>query len=104
MAQTVTIDLVLTVQKPDLGERAMGAVFANGDTTALVREAIEDLSDSKDLSPSHVYANILRTAIQRGLVLDNLHLGDVLVALRNAGFSVSSRTGLISCTESLPVP
>ena len=24
MAQTVTIDLVLTVQKPDLGERAMG--------------------------------------------------------------------------------
>ncbi len=100
----VTIDLVLTVQKPDLGERAMGAVFANGDATALVREAIEDLSDSKDLSPSHVYANILRTAIQRGLVLDNLHLGDVLVALRNAGFSVSSRTGLISCTDSLPVP
>ena len=82
----------------------MGAVFANGDAAALVREAIEDLSDSKDSSPSYIYANILRTAIQRGLVLDNLHLGDVLVALRNAGFSVSSRTGLISCTESLPVP
>ncbi len=95
----VTMDLVLTVQKPDLGERATSAVFANGDTTALVRGAIEDLSDSQDLSPSHIYANILRTAIQRGLVLDNLHLGDVLVTLRNAGFSVSPRTGLISRVE-----
>ena len=95
----VTIDLVLTVQKPDLGEQATSAVFANGDTTALVREAIGGLSDSQDLSPSHIYANILRTAIQRGLVLDDLHLGDVLVALRNAGFSVSPRTGLISRVE-----
>ena len=95
----VTIDLVLTVQKPDLGEPAMSAVFAIGDTAALVREAIEDLSDSKDSSPSYIYANILRTAIQRGLVLDDLHLGDVLVALRNAGFSVSPRTGLIGRVE-----
>ncbi len=95
----VTIDLVLTVQKPDLGEPAMSAVFAIRDTAALIREAIEDLSDSKDSSPSYIYANILRTAIQRGLVLDDLHLGDVLVALRNAGFSVSPRTGMIGRVE-----
>lgn len=99
----VTIDLVLTVQKPGVGEQSTGAVFADGDTVTLVRDAIEDLSDSQDVSPSHIYARILRTAIQRGLVLDNLHLGDVLVALRNAGFSVSSRTGLVSCTGSSPV-
>ena len=95
----VTIDLVLTVQKPDVGEQPTSAVFANGDSTVLVREAIEEMSVSQDQSPSHIYAGILRTAIHRGLVLDNLHLGDVLVALRNAGFSVSPRTGLISCGE-----
>ena len=100
----VTIDLVLTVQKPGVGEQPTSAVFVNGDTATLVRDAIEDLSNSQDLSPSHIYAGILRTAIQRGLVLDNLHLGDVLVALRNAGFSVSSRTGLISYTGSSSVP
>ena len=74
-------------------------MFANGDSTVLVREAIEEMPVSQDQSPSHIYAGILRTAIHRGLVLDNLHLGDVLIALRNAGFSVSPRTGLISCGE-----
>ena len=100
----VTIDLVLTVQKPDLGEQPTNAVFANGDSTVLVREPIQEMPVSQDQSPSHIYADILRTAIQRGLVLDHLHLGDVLVALRNAGFSVSPRTGLIICTGSSPVP
>ena len=95
----VTIDLVLTVQKPDLDQQPTRAVYDNADTAALVREAIGELSGTKDLSPSVVYANILRTAIQRGLVLDDLHLGDVLITLRNAGFSVSPRSGLINRGE-----
>ena len=95
----VTIDLVLTVQKPDLNQQPTRAVYANADPAALVREAIGELSGTKDLSPSVVYANILRTAIQRGLVLDDLHLGDVQITLRNAGFSVSPRSGLINRGE-----
>ena len=92
----VTIDLVLTVQKPDVGEQPNAAIFGNVKSTTLVREAVEGLSCSQAQSPSHVYARVLRTAIRRGLVLDDLNLGDVLVALRNAGFSVNQSTGLIS--------
>lgn len=91
----VTIDLVLTVQKPD-EQPTTTKELGNGDSTTLIMEEIADLPRSGDQSPSHVYARILRTAIQRGLVLDDLHLGDVLVALRGAGFSVNQSTGLIS--------
>ena len=93
----VTVDLVLTMQKPAPGEAQQGSVtFSNAEPAELVNQVIGELSDVQGQSPSHIYARILRTAIQRGLVLDNLHLGDVLIALRNAGFSVSHRSGLIS--------
>lgn len=33
--------------------------------------------------------------IRNGLVLDELHLSDVLLALRNAGYSIHRKTGLL---------
>jgi hypothetical protein len=46
-------------------------------------------------NPSHVYARVLKKAIEEHLVLDHLHLGDVLIALRNSGFTVDRKTGLL---------
>ena len=92
----VTVDLIVTMQKPSNGEgTGQAATLANGDTDALIRTAIEELSADEARNPSHVYARILRNAIQKGLVLDNLHLGDVLIALRNAGYGVDRKTGLL---------
>ena len=90
-----TVDLIMTVQKPAKGETTGTAVtLANGDTDALITAAIDELSADEACNPSHVYARLLRKAIQNGLVLDELHLGDVLIALRNAGYSVDRKTGL----------
>lgn len=47
----------------------------------------------KARNPSYVYANILTRAIREELVLDDLHLGDVLVALRQAGYWVDGKAG-----------
>ena len=92
----VTVDLIMTVEKPAKGETTGGAAtLANGDSDVLIRAAIDELSADKVCNPSHVYARLLRKAIQKGLVLDELHLGDVLVALRNAGYSVDRKTGLL---------
>ena len=92
----VTVDLILTVQKPTTGLRGRNSVILdNGDTNALIRAAIEELSDDEACTPSLVYARTLRNAIQKGLVLDNLHLGDVLIALRKSGYSVDLKTGLL---------
>ena len=92
----VTVDLIVTVQKPGNGE-GTGTVarFAKGDTDALIRSSIEELSADDARNPSHVYARIVRKAIRKELVLDDLHLGDVLIALRNAGYSVDRKTGLL---------
>ena len=92
----VTVDLIVTVQKPAKGEGTGKAVtLANGDTDALISAAIGELSADEACNPSHVYARILRKAIRKGLVLDDLHLGDVLIALRNAGYGVDRKTGLL---------
>ena len=92
----VTVDLILTVQRPPEGVGTGRAVtLANGDTASLIRAAIDELADDKPCNASHVYARMLRKAIQKGLLLDDLHLGDVLIALRNAGYRVDRKTGLI---------
>ena len=92
----VTVDLIVTVQKPMKGESVDDAVeLANGDTEALLAEAIDELSLDDARNPSHVYACILRKAIQKHLVLDDLHLSDVLISLRNAGYLVDRESGLL---------
>ena len=92
----VTVDLIVTVQKPEKGEATGRAeTLAKGDTDTLIRAAIDELSADDARNPSHVYARILRKAIHKRLVLDGLHLGDVLIALRNAGYGIDRRTGLL---------
>jgi aspartate/methionine/tyrosine aminotransferase len=90
----VTTDLVMTVQKPLGNEVANdGRALENGDKINLITEAIHELSENEARNPSHVYARVLRKAIQKHLVLDDLHLGDVLVSLRNAGYAIDRKTG-----------
>ena len=96
----VTVDLILTVQKPARAESADNArPLSNGDTAALVHEAVTDLPVNRTRSPSYVYAHILTRAIRKHLVLDALHLGDVLAALRQAGYAVDRETGAL-CSAS----
>lgn len=90
----VTVDLILTVQKPLKDEVPDDArPLVTGDKQALIAQTVRELSSAEARNPSHVYAGVLRKAIQKHLVLDDLHLGDVLVSLRNAGYSVDQKTG-----------
>jgi 16S rRNA G966 N2-methylase RsmD len=98
----VTVDLILTVQKPARAEPVEDAhELRNGDTQRLIIEAINELSGNAR-NPSHVYARILRKAIKRHYTLDHLHLSDVLLALRNAGYVTDQKTGLLSGIRSRP--
>lgn len=93
----VTVDLVMTVQKPEQeGSHGEYRELRNGDTNRLIRSAISELSATEAENPSHVYARILKKAIQQHLVIDELHLGDVLVALHEAGYSIDRKTGKLS--------
>ena len=56
----VTVDLIVTMQKPAQAEGAgKAATLANGHTDALIRAAIDELSADEARNPSHVYARIL---------------------------------------------
>ena len=96
----VTVDLILTVQKPLKNEVPDDArPLVAGDKQALIAQAVRELSSAEARNPSHVYARVLREAIQKHFVLDDLHLGDILVSLRNAGYSVDQKTGSLSATR-----
>ena len=93
----VTVDLILTVQKPLKNEaRDDARPLVTGDKQALIAQAVRELSSAEARNPSHVFARVLRRAIQKHFVLDELHLGDVLVSLRNAGYTVDQKTGGLS--------
>ncbi|HEY6803739.1 MAG TPA: DNA methyltransferase [Pyrinomonadaceae bacterium] len=94
----VTVDLILTVQKPvENKKRALTPELEKGDTAILIADALKKSGDFRN--PSHLYAGVLRTAIKRHYSLDQLHLTDVLLALRKAGYTVDAKTGLLSKTN-----
>lgn len=93
----VTVDLILTVQKPVPSQVVAEAHgLRSGDTQRLVAEAIRDIPREYARSPSDIYARILSKAIQKHYILDELHLSDVLLALRSAGYSTDHKTGVLS--------
>lgn len=92
----VTVDLVVTLQKPARALEGKGhAEFALADAAELIASALASLPE-RTRNPSHVYAAILRDAIRRHQAVDRLHLGDVLIALRNAGYVIDRKTGLLT--------
>jgi hypothetical protein len=61
-----------------------------------MKRAIDELPFNEAQNPSHVYERILRNAIRQHYVLDILHLSDVSLALRKAGYTQNRKTGLLS--------
>ncbi len=92
----VTVDLILTVQKNN-DARAPNLLEApvQGKPSELIETALCSLSEEKARNPSYVYAATVREAIRRHQSIENLHLGDVLIALRNAGFVIDAKSGLL---------
>lgn len=97
----VTVDLIVTLQKPSkTGSRKKASELVQADAAVLIQEAVKTLPSSHVANPSHFYASLLRRAITRHELVDHLHLSDVLIALRNSGFTVDKKTGLLSQSES----
>lgn len=92
----VTVDLVLTLQKTT-GEPPAAAAPLSEDSSLcdLASSALRRLAEVHRRNPSYLYAAVLMEAISRRRRLDDLHYGDLLVALRSAGFPVDPQTGLL---------
>lgn len=93
----VTIDLVLTIQKPEHSTTRQTATSpAKGNTRELIEAALRGLDGEKARNPSYVYVATVREAILRHQTVEHLHLSEVLIALRNSGYSVDPKTGLLN--------
>jgi hypothetical protein len=92
----VTVDLVVTLRKPaSATEAAKPKKLQQAEASNLIEEAVSSIPANLR-TPSHIYATIVRDAIKRHLMVDHLHLSDVLIALRNAGYRIDPKSGLLS--------
>ena len=92
----VTVDLIMTVHKPlDRAPGESNGVWIQAEPGDLIHAAVEEADNEDAKNPSYVYANVLREAIRQHLLVDKLHLSDVLVSLRKAGYSIDPKTGLL---------
>jgi hypothetical protein len=94
----VTVDLVVTLQKPSNASRASQGKepeLAQADASRLIDRALAAIPETMR-NASHVYAAIIRDAIKHHQMVDHLHLSDVLIALRNAGYSIDRKSGLLT--------
>lgn len=90
----VTVDLIMTVHKPT--DRAAGesnGKWEQAEPEDLIQAAVADADNGDAKNPSYVYAHVLREAINQHLLVDKLHLSDVLIALRKAGYAIDPKTG-----------
>lgn len=92
----VTVDLVVTVQKPaDQNQDQQRSAQKQADARLLIERAMSATPQTMR-NPSYVYAAIIRDAIKRHEMVDHLHLSDVLIALRNAGYQINRKTGILT--------
>jgi 16S rRNA G966 N2-methylase RsmD len=92
----VTVDLVLTVQKPTGGQAHRAPRATNGVSLAdILASAAKALKPNEARNPSYVYAAAVREAIRLGHPLDSFHYSDVLLGLRELGISLDAKKGLL---------
>ena len=92
----VTVDLVLTVQKPQAKRGRKSGRLEQAEASTLLGAALAGLDEDKARNPSYVYVATVREALRQHQLVDHLHLGDVLIALRNAGYTVDRKSGLLN--------
>ena len=80
---------------PDAPEDGPETMLEEDQFREAVADAIASLSVEDARNPSHLYARVLRKAIGLQLPLDDFHLSDVLIALREAGYTIEAKTGLL---------
>lgn len=90
-----TVDLIFTVVKHG-AEQTVVCKKPKQKVYALICEGIDELRGGRACSASLLYADVLRKAITLGIALDDIHLSEVLAALRSAGYIPDSRTGELS--------
>lgn len=93
-----TLDLIVTVRKPD-GTKQPFVPAQKADIGSIVEKVVKDFKVTALPTPSHVYLTILKDAMSIGLSLEDLHLADVLIALRQKGYAVDQKTGKLQKIE-----
>jgi 16S rRNA G966 N2-methylase RsmD len=96
--RVVTVDLVLTFQKPTRQPRVKVDSLAaepSWDINSLLIAVSNDLNEDQARNPSYLYVSVLKEAIRRGVAVERLQFGDVLEAIEEIGYTVDARSGLL---------
>ncbi|KTF12232.1 DNA methyltransferase [Pseudoalteromonas sp. H105] len=91
--KVATLDLIVVVKKDSSADTTPIALSDNYRET--VKKTIDNIELSSSLTASHVYLEVLRTAMSDHVCMANLDLHDVLVEIESRGFSIDSQSGYL---------
>ena len=90
----VTADLVLTVRKEALSNWSDACSRSTSiEPQVLISEVLAETPPEDVRNPTDLYLRVLSKAIGHNHRLDDLHLSDVMMALRNSGYAIDEKTG-----------
>ncbi|NVP00347.1 DNA methylase [Photobacterium damselae subsp. damselae] len=92
--KVVTLDLVVTVQKDiDAVNNIQNLQSEKEDILNIIKNTIENIKFTEEMTASHIYLDILRNAMYLGVNLSDINLSDIIDIINNKGYKISPDTG-----------
>ncbi len=98
--KVATLDLIVTVKKETINKN-QELYFA--ETKSMINETLDSITLNEKTTASHVYAEVLRSAIANNTCMADIDLHDVIESLSERGISISRETGNL-CFKKTSIP
>ncbi|WCE30065.1 DNA methyltransferase [Vibrio sp. SCSIO 43137] len=92
--KVVTLDLIVTVQKCD--DSLPIDYELRNESIEIIKKTMQNISFNEELTASHIYLDILRTAMYEGVTIAEIDLSDITQIIHEKGYSIDPDTGKLT--------
>lgn len=93
-----TLDLIVTVKKEVNTDHSDLII---GDSKKIIHKTLDNLKLNEKTTASHVYAEVLRSAIANNICMADIDLHDIMVDLNSRGIFIRKETGYLYFKEAI---
>jgi DNA modification methylase/DNA-directed RNA polymerase subunit RPC12/RpoP len=91
--KVATLDLIVVIKKNSNAD--MTPITLSDDYKETINKTMDNIELSPTLTASHIYLEVLRTAMSDHVCMADLDLHDILTEIENRGFSVDPQSGYL---------
>jgi DNA modification methylase len=92
--KVVTLDLIVTVKKASNNNTENNNELIDCDID-IVKELIDKIEFNEDITASHIYLDVLRNAMYKGITIADIDLSHIVKIINDKGYKIDIETGKI---------